>query len=58
MAREGVPLKLIRCQLGHANPGVTSVHLDGIDTAEIIETVHKRRPPTVRCARRGRRRRE
>jgi integrase/recombinase XerD len=34
-------------QLGHVNLGVTSVYLDGIDTAEIIDTVHKRRPPMI-----------
>jgi hypothetical protein len=45
MAREGVSLKVIQRQLGHVNLGVTWVHLDGIDTAEIIATVHNRRPP-------------
>ena len=39
MAREGVPLNVIQRQLGHANLGVTSVYLQGIDTAEIVETV-------------------
>jgi site-specific recombinase XerD len=33
MAREGVSLKVIQRQLGHVNLGVTSVYLDGIDTA-------------------------
>jgi hypothetical protein len=47
MAREGVPLKVIQRQLGHVNLGVTSVYLDGIDTAEIIGTVHNRRPPMI-----------
>ena len=47
MARERVPLNVIQRQLGHVNLGVTSVYLDGIDTAEIIETVHARRPPTI-----------
>jgi hypothetical protein len=40
MAREGVPLIVIQRQLGHSNLGITSVHLQGIDNAEIIETVH------------------
>jgi integrase len=40
MAREGVSLKVIQRQLGHVNLGITSVYLDGIDTAEIIDTVH------------------
>jgi site-specific recombinase XerD len=47
MAREGVSLKVIQRQLGHLNLGVTSVYLDGIDTAEIIDTVHNRRPPMI-----------
>jgi hypothetical protein len=40
MAREGVPLNVIQRQLGHANLGITSVYLQGIDNAEIIDTVH------------------
>jgi site-specific recombinase XerD len=47
MAREGVPLNVIQRQLGHANLGVTSVYLQGIDNSEIIETVHARRAPTL-----------
>ena len=38
MAREGVPLIVIQRQLGHSNLGITSVDLQGIDNAEIIET--------------------
>ncbi len=45
MAREGVPLIVIQRQLGHSNLGITSVYLQGIDSGEIIETVHARRPP-------------
>jgi site-specific recombinase XerD len=47
MAREGVPLVVIQRQLGHSNLGVTSVYLQGIDNAEIIDTVHARRAPMV-----------
>jgi site-specific recombinase XerD len=47
MAREGVSLKVIQRQLGHVNLGVTSGYLDGIDTAEIIDTVHNRRAPMI-----------
>jgi site-specific recombinase XerD len=47
MAREGVPLNVIQRQVGHVNLGVTSVNLDGIDTAEIIVTVHNRRSPMI-----------
>jgi integrase/recombinase XerD len=43
MAREGVPLPVIQRQ--HAHLGVTSTYLQGIDTTEIIDTVHARRPP-------------
>ena len=31
MAREGVPLNVIQRQLGHANLGVTSIYLQGIE---------------------------
>jgi integrase/recombinase XerD len=46
-AREGVPLIVIQRQLGHSNLGITSVYLQGIDSGEIIETVHARRAPMV-----------
>jgi integrase len=42
LAREGVPLNVIQRQLGHANLGTTSIYLQGIDTEEIIATVHAR----------------
>jgi site-specific recombinase XerD len=45
LAREGVPLIVIQRQLGHSNLGITSIYLQGIDNAEIIETVHARRAP-------------
>ncbi len=44
MAREGVPLIAIQRQLGHSNLGITSIYLQGIDNAEIIETVHAPEP--------------
>jgi site-specific recombinase XerD len=47
MAREGVPLIVIQRQLGHSNLGITSIYLQGIDNAEIIETVHSRRAPMI-----------
>jgi integrase len=37
MAREGVPLNVIQRQLGHANLGITSIYLQGIDNSEIID---------------------
>ena len=47
MAREGVPLIVIQRQLGHSNLGITSIYLQGIDNAEIIDTVHARRAPMI-----------
>jgi site-specific recombinase XerD len=47
MAHEGVPLLVIQRQLGHSNLGNTSVYLQCIDNAEIIDTVHARRAPMI-----------
>jgi len=47
LAREGVPLNIIQRQLGHVNLGTTSIYLQGIDTEEIIATVHARRAPMM-----------
>jgi integrase len=47
MAREGVPLNIIQRQFGHANLGITSIYLQGIDSGEIIEAVRGRRPPMI-----------
>ena len=47
MAREGAPLNIIQRQLGHANVGITSIYLQGIDNTETIDTVHARRAPRV-----------
>jgi integrase len=47
MVREGVPLIVIQRQLGHSDLGITSVYLQGIDSGEIIETVHGRRAPMI-----------
>ena len=47
IAHEGVPLIVIQRQLGHSNLGITSIYLQGIDSAEIIEAVHARRAPMV-----------
>ena len=47
LAREGVPLNIIQRQRGHAHLGITSVYLQGIDNAEIIDTVHARRAPMI-----------
>ncbi|MCA1705686.1 MAG: site-specific integrase, partial [Actinobacteria bacterium] len=47
MAHESVPLNIIQRQLGHTDLGVTSIYLQGIDNAEIINAVHKRTPPMM-----------
>jgi hypothetical protein len=48
MSRAGVPLLVIQRQLGqHANLGITSVYLQGIDPSEIIDTVHGRPSPVI-----------
>jgi integrase/recombinase XerD len=47
MAREGVPLNVIQRQLGHTNLGVTSTYLQGIDNAEIINTIRHRTAPMI-----------
>ena len=47
LAREGVPINIIQRQLGHSDLGVTSIYLQGIDVAEIIDTVHRRQPPMM-----------
>jgi CheY-like chemotaxis protein len=41
---------VIQRQLGHANLGVTSIYLQGIDNAEVIEAVRARRAPTIPAA--------
>ncbi len=47
MAHEGVPLVVIQRQLGHANLGITSIYLQGIDSSEIINAVHSRPAPVI-----------
>ena len=49
-AREGVPTVVIQRQLGHSNLGITSVYLQGIDNAEIINTVNARPAPMVQVS--------
>ena len=45
-----MPLNVIQRQLGHAHLGVTSIYLQGIDTAEIVETVRSRNSPVIPAA--------
>jgi hypothetical protein len=41
------PLIVIQRQLGHSNLGITSIYLQGIDNAEIIDAVRSRHAPMV-----------
>ena len=45
MAHEGIPLPIIQRQ--HAHLGITSIYLQGVDTREIVDTVHHRRPRVI-----------
>jgi integrase/recombinase XerD len=47
MSRQGVPLLVIQRQLGHADLGITSAYLRGIDNFEIVHTVHERPAPMI-----------
>jgi integrase/recombinase XerD len=47
MAHEGVPLVVIQRQLGKAHFGITSIYLQGIDSSEIVETVHSPPAPVI-----------
>ena len=38
---------MIQRQLGHADLGVTSIYLQGIDNTEIIDAVHGRTAPMM-----------
>jgi hypothetical protein len=38
---------VIQRQLGHADLAITSVYLRGIDTTEIVHTVHERPAPMI-----------
>lgn len=50
LLHEGIPLPLIQRQLGHAHLSTTGTYLQGIDTEEIISTVHARRPPMMHAS--------
>jgi len=46
MSREGIPLLVIQ----HADLGITSAYLRGIDNTEIIHAVHERPAPMIPAA--------
>jgi integrase/recombinase XerD len=47
LMHEGIPLRLIQRQLGHSHLSTTGIYLEGINTEEIISTVHARRAPMM-----------
>jgi len=47
MSRERVSIVVIERQLGHADLGITSNYLRGIDNTEIIDSVHHRPAPMI-----------
>jgi len=50
LRHEGIPLPLIKRQLGHSHLSTTGTYLEGINTEEIISTVHARRAPMMRAS--------
>jgi site-specific recombinase XerD len=49
LLHEGIP-PLIQRQLGHSHLSTTGTYLQGIDTEEIISTVHARRAPLMHAS--------
>ena len=47
LMHEGIPLPLIQRQLGHSQLSTSGTYLEGINTEEIISTVHARRAPMM-----------
>jgi site-specific recombinase XerD len=47
LLHEGIPLPLIRRQLGHAYLSTTGTYVQGISSEEIISTIHARRAPMM-----------
>jgi site-specific recombinase XerD len=50
LLHEGIPLPLIQRQLGHSHRSTTGTYLEGINTEEIISTVHARRAPMMHAS--------
>jgi site-specific recombinase XerD len=50
LLHEGIPLPLIQRQLGHSHLSTTGTYLQGIDSEEIISTVHGRRAPMMHAS--------
>ncbi|HEY3947050.1 MAG TPA: tyrosine-type recombinase/integrase [Solirubrobacteraceae bacterium] len=50
LLHEGIPLPLIQRQLGHSHLSTTGTYLQGIDTEEVISTIHARRAPMMNAS--------
>ena len=50
LMHDGIPLPPIQRQLGHSHLSTTGTYLDGINTEEIISTVHARRAPMMHAS--------
>jgi site-specific recombinase XerD len=50
LLHEGIPLPLIERHLGHPHLSTTGTYLQGIDSEEIISTVHPRRAPMMHAS--------
>jgi site-specific recombinase XerD len=50
LLHEGIALPLIQRQLGHSHLSTTGTYLQGIDSEEIISTVHARRAPMMHAS--------
>ena len=50
LMHDGIPLPLIQRQLGHSHLSTTGTYLEGINTEEIVSTVHARRAPMMHAS--------
>ena len=50
LKHEGIPLPLIQRQLGRSQRSTTGTYLEGINSEEIISTVHARRAPMMHAS--------
>ena len=50
LLHDGIRLPLIQRQLGHSHLSTTGTYLRGIDSEEIISTIHGRRAPMMHAS--------
>lgn len=43
LSLEGVPLKVIQTQLGHADPGTTNTYIDHLTPRDVVDVIRRRR---------------